>query len=254
MSVSRWVIDEFLDPGEFQSLSREQVNLHQQLQAKHWNLLSAGKSTAVLKENSLNQFPSSQFLLKKLSSADFCGQLGDYFSLPARPAPLSDYSDKQGHSYFHKMNNRGLLGPHVDRSFLESESGLLIKVCNVIVYLSPFWRREFGGRTFFGSHFGKKYVEYVPNRAVAFLHDSSSFHGVERLRLNAAERFTVYMDYYLPASYLSQLNRGKPRFWKHDTIYLPELGSLKTYFSAKHYSLDFIKYLLNRFRPSLGWS
>ena len=235
-----FVADSILPVNQFKILAAEQHRLHDSGVSRYWTMLSAGKSTAFIP--SLADLPESQKLLTLITNPVFCERLKDTFQLPDVPIPLLNFLDTAGHAFFHKMVAPAYLSSHVDRSYLVDGNTTYAKVCNVIAYISPHWDSSFGGHTFLGKRNCKITVNYRPNRLLAFLHTSKSFHGVHPLSSFAPERYTVYMDYYLPSCCIGALNRSARLFWKHDTVYCFEPNNAITYLTHKHYLLDYITY------------
>ena len=68
-----------------------------------------------------------------------------------------------------------------------------------------------------------------PNRGLVFVHDSFAFHGVTNVKCpNDVNRYTYYMDYYIPRSKLSEFkeayhnkNNSEFKHSYHETIFLP---------------------------------
>ena len=115
-----------------------------------------------------------------------------------------------------------------------------------------FTLRNFGGSTIFFNSTGvevKSKVEYMPNRAVIFLHTPYSFHGVDRLKDNGdIKRKTLYIDYYseslTPFKYMEL--PFKNHWFKHGTTFI--LPKLSDYLKSKNrnYAKTYIKYLFGK--------
>ena len=251
-SQDLFIIDNFLDPFLFRQLAAEQQALHESAQHRTWSLLSEGKTT--ISDLDLNHYPASQELIKQITSNQFLDVITARLYLPSQVIPLAHCTERQGHSFFHRMVYPSFLSTHVDRSYLHNHSRTLVKVANAIFMISPKWHQDDGGHTFIGAYHLKRYIEYRPNRLIVFKHTSTTFHGVQPLKNHSPSRYTAYMDYYVPVSHIHELNKGRRRFWKHETIYLPELGSLRKFFSVKHYLGDLAKYCvaffgINKLKP-----
>ena len=151
---------------------------------------------------------------------------------------------------FHEMNSNGFLGSHVDHSS-DPKTGRP-HVLNIILYLSQNWKKEWGGSTLFFDSKGKKIIQevnYVPNRAVIFLHTPYSFHGVSKINLNDFKRSSIYVDYYSrrknPYDHFD-LNFSK-KWFKHETCFV--LPKFIDYFKPNniYYTKTIIKYNLKKF-------
>ena len=133
------------------------------------------------------------------------------------------------------MYESGFLGTHVDHSS-EPDTGLP-HVLNIILYLSKKWDKSWGGATMFANKNGRKIektINYIPNRAVIFLHSPFTFHGVTKIKNNLVKRSTIYVDYYSrnknPYNHLD-LN-FKNVWFKHPTTFI--LPKFKDYFLKKN--------------------
>ncbi len=151
---------------------------------------------------------------------------------------------------YHEMYESGFLGSHVDHSS-DPKTGLP-HVLNIILYLTKDWNNNWGGNTTLMSNNGKKIIkeiDYIPNRAVIFLHTPYSFHGVTRLENNKKTRSSLYVDYYSQnkdpfKNY--KLDFGT-KFFNHGTCFV--LPKKIDYFKPKnfYYLKTRIGYLINNF-------
>ena len=148
-------------------------------------------------------------------------------------------------SNYHEMNKNGLLGSHVDHS--QHPITKSKHVLNIIIYLSHDWKVKHGGKTLLYNKNGTeviKEIDYIPNRAVLFLHTPYSFHGVSPVLNNGkAKRKSFYIDYYSNVKKPFQhLQLEFPNiFFKHGTTFI--LPSLMDYF--KMTNLKYTKTLIN---------
>lgn len=152
---------------------------------------------------------------------------------------------------YHVMNKNGFLGSHVDHS--SDPSTGYPHVLNIILYLTKNWKKEWGGGTTLMDKTGKKIInkiEYVPNRAVVFLHTPYSFHGVENINSNIFSRSSIYVDYYAknfkPYDHFNL--DFKKKWFKHSTCFV--LPRKIQYFFPKniYYLKTRIKYLFDSYR------
>jgi len=122
--------------------------------------------------------------------------------------------------YYHIMGSGGVLGSHVDHSHHGTLN--IPHVLNLVLYISPDWMEEYGGRLLLYDRSGKTpVVGIVPvfNRAVIFMNNPVAYHGVDPLSNHARKsRHSLYFAYYcitgsgnhstksFPLSYLGAAN------------------------------------------------
>lgn len=222
------VLDDFLDKDFFNNLKIEEINANREEGANFNTDIESNKWTS--KNVKLND--SISLIVKELYKDEFVANLAslskikDLFSTDMGNTALANY---------HEMYESGFLGTHVDHSS-EPKTGMP-HVLNIIIYLTKNWDKEWGGSTMFANKNGikiEKTVDYIPNRAVIFLHTPFTFHGVTKIKNNLKKRSTIYVDYYSknknPYSHL-ELN-FKNVWFKHPTTFI--LPSFKDYFPKKN--------------------
>lgn len=152
---------------------------------------------------------------------------------------------------YHEMRSGGVLVSHVDHSY-EPETEMP-HILNIIIYISPEWETSHGGATLFYDRYGKKIIQkidYVPNRAVIFLHTPYSFHGVESLSARTELiRRSIYIDYYSDSyNPFDGFNLEFPNHWfRHGTTF--KLKRTRDYLRLSHinYTKALLRYSLNKF-------
>ncbi len=151
---------------------------------------------------------------------------------------------------YHEMSRSGFLGSHVDHS-ADPNTGKP-HVLNIILYLTKNWKTNWGGSTTLSDKKGKKIIkeiEYIPNRAVIFLHTPYSFHGVSKLQNNNINRATIYVDYYSQSKQpFENINPNFNNKWfKHGTCFV--LENKLDYFKLKnlYYTKTLINYKIREF-------
>jgi hypothetical protein len=104
-----------------------------------------------------------------------------------------------------------------------------------------------GGNNYFSqSKWNKnfKVINYIPNRAVIFLHTPFTFHGVTKLQNNLIKRSSLYVDYYTSdLNPYSHLKLDFKNVWfKHPTTFI--LPKFKDFFLKKNrkYLVKMIKH------------
>ena len=222
------VLDNFLDASFFKSLDVEKIQTDKQQGLLFNTDIETNKWTS--KNVELNESVSK--IVKELYTKDFIKNLSslskikDLFSTNVGNTALANY---------HEMYESGFLGTHVDHSS-EPSSGLP-HVLNIILYLSKNWDVTWGGSTMFANKNGtkiEKKIDYIPNRAVIFLHSPFTFHGVTKIQNNLTKRSTIYVDYYSknkkPYTHLDL--QFKNVWFKHPTTFI--LPKFKDYFPKKN--------------------
>lgn len=196
----------------------------------------------------LNQnIPIIQKIAVKLSEPSWLNVLKEVSDIDDIVAPDLKFGSL---SNFHEMSRNGILGSHVDHSSHPITGSK--HVMNIIIYLSNDWQSLYGGNTLFYNYNGKKVIKkinYVPNRAVLFLHTPYSFHGVDKiLDTRDEKRQSFYIDYYSNKnSPYSGFNLNFPnKYFHHGTTFI--LPKLSDYFKIKNlkYTGTLIKYNFNK--------
>ena len=237
------ILNDFLDNNFFSNLDVENIKIDQNkgrsfnsdIEKNKW----ASKNTT-LSENLkliIDELNNKSFLenLYKISN------ISDLFSTTEGNTALANY---------HEMYESGFLGTHVDHSS-EPNTGFP-HVLNIILYLSKNWNKNWGGSTILANHDGtkiEKLVDFIPNRAVIFLHSPFTFHGVTEIKNNLNKRSTIYVDYYSKnMEPYKHLNLKFKNIWfKHPTTFI--LPKLKDYFPKKNriYLKKMLKHRLKSF-------
>jgi Rps23 Pro-64 3,4-dihydroxylase Tpa1-like proline 4-hydroxylase len=237
------VIDDFLPIDLFRRLSNEMPQLHETSEVKYFSELSKGKSIVKsLAEDSA--LLSRTIIPRVLGSHYISSKIQRMLNSKNECISLEQFDDTVGHSFFHRMKPGGFLGMHVDRSYLPKTK--MVKVGNALLYLSPTWKDEYGGHLMIKDGLfsrDRRLISYRPNRLVLLVHSSSTFHCVTEISKAAPERFSAYMDYYLPLNFAVNSALGID-LWKHETVYAPQAGHLFTFLRGRAY----IKELFNYFR------
>ena len=222
------VLDNFLNKEFFENLDVEKIiankdvgtNFQTDIEKNKW----ASKNVELSKNISLivNELYKSDFIknLEKLC------RIEDLFSTNLGNIELANY---------HEMYESGFLGTHVDHSS-EPKTGLP-HVLNIILYLSKKWDKQWGGATMLANKNGtkiEKIIDYIPNRAVIFLHSPFTFHGVTKIKNNKTKRSSIYVDYYSKNKnpYRHLKLDFKNVWFKHPTTFI--LPKVKDYFPKKN--------------------
>ena len=237
------VLDNFLDNFFFSQLDIENFSAESKKGLTFDSDLEKNKWTS--KNNKLSEHLN--LIINKLNSVEFVNNLhklskiDGLFATKAGNTALANY---------HEMYESGFLGTHVDHSS-EPNTGLP-HVLNIILYLSKNWETKWGGATILANQNGTKVVrkiDYIPNRAVVFLHSPFTFHGVTKLNDNLTKRSAIYVDYYSKNfNPYKHLKLDFKNIWfKHPTTFI--LHNFKDYFLKKNrtYLKKMIKHRIKAF-------
>lgn len=184
------IMDNFLDQKYYEILNNENSKIKYENGKSFDNQIEKNKWISKNTElpNKIKEIIStlnSELWIENLKKLT---KIGTLFSTEVGNTDLANY---------HEMSQNGFLGSHVDHSS-DPNTGKP-HVLNIILYLTKNWKKEWGGATTLSNQNGKKIlkeIEYVPNRAVIFLHTPYSFHGVSEIKNNQENRATLYVDYY----------------------------------------------------------
>ena len=236
------VLDDFLTESFFSSLKIYKEELDQKKGKKFTSQVEKNKwvsknTELPYKIKTIIEYLNSKKWIENLSGIT---SIDNIFSTKVGNTSLANY---------HEMNDKGYLGPHVDHSD-DPDTGHP-HVLNLLLYLSKEWNKEWGGSTLLFDKNGKNIlneVEYVPNRAIIFLHTPYSFHGVRRLTKNKNIRSSIYVDYYANSKDpYKNINLDFPKKWfRHGTSFV--LPGILDYLKIKNlnYTKTYIKYSINR--------
>ncbi len=237
------ILDNFLDEGFFNNLNLEKLNISSNKGLTFNTDIEKNKWTsknAILSEN-------LKLIIDNLNNIEF---LENLFKLTGIPELFSTTEGNTLLANYHEMYESGFLGTHVDHSS-EPRSGSP-HVLNIILYLSKSWQKSWGGSTTLANKNGRKIekiIDYLPNRAVIFLHTPFTFHGVSKIKNNTIKRSSIYVDYYSKSTKpYNHLNLIFKNIWfRHPTTFI--LPNLKDYFQLKNqtYLKKMIKYKIKAF-------
>ena len=236
------ILDNFLDETFFSNLNTDDFNINSEVNSFNTEF-EKNKSTSKNLELSGN----IQEILDALNKEEFLSNLHQLTGIKEL------FSTKKGNTAlanYHEMYESGFLGSHVDHSS-EPETGLP-HVLNIILYLSKKWDNAWGGSTIFANKNGtqiKETINYVPNRAVIFLHSPFTFHGVTKITNNLNKRSSIYVDYYSKnTNPYNHFDLDFKNIWfKHPTTFI--LPKIKDYFLKKNriYFKKMIKHCIKAF-------
>lgn len=237
------VLDNFIDENLYTSITND-FELIDRSTGKNFN--SSVEDKKWISKNT--ELPNNiRLLIDYLNSDDFVKNLSNLTGLKEL------FSTRVGNTElanYHEMSKSGFLGSHVDHSS-DPETNFP-HVLNIIIYLTKNWQTNWGGSTTFLNYNGTKVIkeiEYIPNRAVIFLHTPYSFHGVKKIIGNKTIRSTIYVDYYSkqkkPYDHFN-LNFSK-KWFKHGTCFT--LPTFLDYLKPKnfYYTKTKIDYYINKF-------
>jgi hypothetical protein len=186
------VIDDFVRPAFIESIQSIVLDDDHQFERsftdgsiQHNKTISTGNDVpAVL-----------QLLAGKLGSAPLLRWLE---RVSGRPGLVPDPYYNTDVGYYHIVGPGGVLASHLDHSHHATLG--IPHVLNIVLYISPDWSDELGGRLFLYDRSGREArAEIEPrfNRAVVFACNPIAFHGVEPIVNDAPARHSLYFAYYL---------------------------------------------------------
>lgn len=227
-------LDAFFSQTQFVALAESMRNVYEKSKASHTYNTDIERNKQCFNHNSFDE--NIWEAVKALSSTEFLAALEDLLEVRGL-IPLTAIRSLSGRSYFHVSSRHGILGSHVDESYVGRRwfrrwiFNKKIHVLSCVYYGSPEWEAADGGHLILFDSTGENAVaqlECRPNRLNLFLHTSKSFHGVSELASNR-KRYSIYMDYYLPEDALPSLkesivrNQAKcsPDFWMHGVTFFP---------------------------------
>ena len=236
------ILDNFLDKTFFSNLNTQDLNINSKK-----NFFNTEFEKNKLTSKNLMLSKNIQIILDALSTNEFLKNLNKLTNIKQL------FSTQKGHTAlanYHEMYESGFLGSHVDHSS-EPETGLP-HVLNIILYLSENWDKSWGGATNLFNKNGtkvKKKIDFVPNRAVIFLHTPFTFHGVTEIKNNYNKRSSLYVDYYSKnLKPYEHFDLDFKNVWfKHPTTFI--LPEFKNYFLKKNkiYLKKMIKHRIKSF-------
>jgi hypothetical protein len=100
----------------------------------------------------------------------------------------------------HITDPGGWLSPHLDYALHPKLPGMERRV-NLLLFLNPTWREEWGGAFELGDDLGNpaERVFPAPGRAVVWLPSDVAYHGTQRIAEDAPPRATLAVYYLAPA-------------------------------------------------------
>lgn len=237
------IIDNFLDKKYFRLIKTEIKKFDKQ-KGKSFNSL-VEKEKWISKNTSLPKYIN--LLVKELNGKKWLSHLKKFSEIDDLCVTISGNSELAN---YHEMKPGGYLGPHVDHSS-DPKTGYP-HVMNIIIYLSDYWKKNWGGSTEFYNFNGTKKIKkinYKPNRAVIFLHTPYSFHAVSKIKTGSKIRSSIYVDYYSKSfDPYKKYKLDFPQNWfKHGTCFT--LNNPLHYLLPKnfYYMKTKIQYYKNKF-------
>jgi hypothetical protein len=175
-----WVIDDWCKPVPYQRVSG--------WEASYDNDIEQGKRTT---RNIPEAFRHIFAELRNFSTVDEWERITDL--------PLADDPEMHGGGLC-TMLAGGWLQTHLDYAIHPTFTHMERRL-NLIAFLHPEWRPEWGGQLLLADAMGKPVVEIdpLPGRLVAFECGDDSFHGVRQLSHEAMPRVSAAVYYLSPA-------------------------------------------------------
>jgi Rps23 Pro-64 3,4-dihydroxylase Tpa1-like proline 4-hydroxylase len=121
---------------------------------------------------------------------------------------------------FHKITKGGLLEMHTDFNNYKESYGSLDRRINILIYLNPNWKKEYGGELYLADKESKKVIHKIlpiGNRCVIFSTTNKSVHGHPvPLQCSTDTRDSLALYYYTKNTNGETCFEGDPF---HSTIY-----------------------------------
>lgn len=193
------VIDNFLTDEYL----KEAVNYAQSLKLKdanHKNLPPSKHAQFKYAYDKVNMFSEPiQEIFKELNSPEFVKLIS---KLTGITNLVTNNMQLKG-AGIHKITKGGFLRLHTDfNNYNDKKYGLLDRRINILIYLNPNWKKEYGGELWLCDKNTKKCVEQILpilNRCVIFSTTNKSIHG-HPIKLNVPEehihRNSLALYYY----------------------------------------------------------
>jgi hypothetical protein len=238
------VLDNFFTPKFFERLNVYLNKVKKTSDIKKFSSSVENEKTIFLNQN----ISLIEDIAKNLSDEKWLNNIRELTKISDLNAPDINHGSL---SNYHEMKQNGVLGSHVDHAIHPKTRSK--HVLNIIIYLNKNWHHEYGGNTLLYDLKGKKIIkkiEYIPNRAVIFLHTPYSFHGVDKITKQTNEkRKSFYIDYYSDLQNPYQtFNLDFPKnFFSHGTTFV--FQNVLEYLKIKNYNYTktLLKYNINKF-------
>ena len=147
----------------------------------------------------INRFPLRvKQIFRELNSERFCEMLEKFVGIDGF---IFGNHELEG-AGIHKITNGGFLGLHTDfNNYNDSEYGSLDRRVNILIYLNPDWKEEYGGHLWIGDSDSMTIHEKVLpilNRCIIFNTTNKSIHGhPERMTVPSyIHRNSIALYYY----------------------------------------------------------
>lgn len=218
------VIDGFFKDWVFDNLEKELVSEDKNFKELFRDTLQTKKTISTGEDVP----PLISLVAEKFASPEMLRYLEKLTGLK-KLIPDPYYNTDYG--YYHIVGAGGVLGSHVDHG---RHSKLNIPhVLNIVVYISPDWKKEYGGSLCLYDKSGKsieKEVDSLANRAVIFACTPVAYHGVKPVLESCSKRrHSLYFAYYSVNSNASVGVEGFPVLQNADSNEDPS-SNYGTYF------------------------
>jgi Rps23 Pro-64 3,4-dihydroxylase Tpa1-like proline 4-hydroxylase len=238
------VLDNFLEEDTALQIAKEFPNFEDPNWYSYENALEIKKAT-----NNWNVFgPTTYQFFTHVLSDEFTEKIEKLITGDFNKSIISDIGLHGGG--FHSHKSGGKLNPHLDYSIHPKNKKE--RVANLIVYINPNWKSEYGGKFGLWSHDSEtsnpgelsKSVDCIFNRAVIFNTTQNSWHGIcDELQSPEGITRNSLATYYLREPSSSADSRMKVRYAPTgDQIGDPNIEDLiKARLSNESFSSVYIK-------------
>ena len=210
------VFDNFFDDDTYELLVNFAKN--KKPEDYNWSKKVNSKTTAnKFAYDLINEFPENiKSIFEILNSNDFIKKLE---KLTGIKNLIKDNITLKG-AGFHKITKGGLLEMHTDFNNYKEPYGSLDRRINILIYLNPNWKKEYGGELYLADKENKKVIHKIlpiGNRCVIFSTTNKSLHGHPiPLQCSTDTRDSLALYYYTKNTNGKTCFEGDPF---HSTIY-----------------------------------
>ncbi len=213
------IIDNFLKE-EYLNAAVEYARSLKLSDANHKNLPPSKHAQYKYAYDRIHKFPNAvREVFEGLNKPDFINVISNLTGI----SNLIENNTELKGAGIHKITKGGYLKLHTDfNNYKDKKHGLLDRRINILIYLNPDWRKDYGGELWICDKKSKKCVEKVVpilNRCVIFSTTNKSIHGhPERLCIEDANLHRNSLALY----YYTKNKNGKTCFEGdkfHSTIY-----------------------------------
>lgn len=206
-----WVVDEFIDPTRM-----DVENAYHEVPPLGWSGWTWYGNDCEMNKLTAESLPGHNIALMHRLIAEATEWISDLVGVPGLTLDGTMYG-----AGVHVMAPNGHLNCHLDYALAPHAPGLERRA-NLILFLNPAWREEWGGALELYDDAARKVITRVYprcNRAVIWESSDLAYHGVERVASHAPPRVTAASYYLAPA---------RPGATRKRALFVPNRGRVLT--------------------------